>query len=71
MKSGEQPNINFNNVEKFEGQHHSREIDVYIEFSNKTDFVEEFKAMAEKISDDTLIEILRARDEEYIAEEYR
>ncbi|EHV5556825.1 hypothetical protein LQM11_001195 [Vibrio parahaemolyticus] len=46
-------------------------LSVDVEFGSTNDYVEAFKAMAEKISDETLIDILKERDPEYLAEDYR
>lgn len=61
MKESNFPNIEFGNVEQAEVKHTQRELILYIEFASKSDFVDEFKHMAEKISDETLADILNQR----------
>lgn len=47
------------------------EVNLDISFETEGDYLNNFKAMAEKVSDETLIKILLDRDPECIAEEYR
>ncbi|HHB1578780.1 TPA: hypothetical protein ACN983_003853 [Vibrio parahaemolyticus] len=71
MKSCEMPEVTLCGIETQSSSARAHEIEMDITFSTKHDYVSAFEEMAEKISDDTLIDILKKRDPEYIAEEYR
>ena len=71
MKIGEKPTIIFDDIELTKSEVSGGTIQSEIEFSSQDSYADNFKAMAEKISDETLIEILKERDADYISEDYQ
>lgn len=71
MKPHLMPDVTLESIENTTTFVKCGELSIDIEFGSTNDYVAAFEEMAEKISDETLIDILEKRDPEYIAEEYR
>ncbi|EPS5920604.1 TPA: hypothetical protein ACX3FZ_002449 [Vibrio parahaemolyticus] len=71
MKSCEMPEVTLNGIELQSNNVTANEIETDITFSSVGDYVNAFKEMAEKISDETLIKMLADRDQGYISEDYQ
>ncbi|ENC6709543.1 hypothetical protein ABKY54_004149 [Vibrio harveyi] len=72
MKHYESAEVIFNGVTSCStSAGRANEVNLDISFETEGDYLSSFKAMAEKVSDETLIKILLDRDPECIAEEYR
>ncbi|MGD1467797.1 hypothetical protein [Vibrio harveyi] len=72
MKHYESAEVTFNGVTSCStSAGRANEVNLDISFETEGDYLSSFLAMAEKISDETLIKILLDRDPECIAEEYR
>ncbi|MCX8914775.1 hypothetical protein [Vibrio parahaemolyticus] len=71
MKSHLMPEVTLDSIEKVTTVVSGGELSIDVEFGSTNDYVAAFEEMAEKISDETLIDILKKRDPEYIAEEHR
>ncbi|EOD9553498.1 hypothetical protein ACJ7RV_002622 [Vibrio parahaemolyticus] len=71
MKPCELPELTLDSIEKITTIPSGCEITLDIEFSLPRNYVSAFEEMAKKISDKTIIDILKKRNPEYIAEDYR
>ncbi|HBC3828686.1 TPA: hypothetical protein ACVU43_002992 [Vibrio parahaemolyticus] len=71
MEPCEMPEVTLESIEKITTVVYAGGLSVDIEFGSTDDYVTAFKEMAEKISDETLIDILKGRDPEYLAEDYQ
>lgn len=71
MKACEKPEVTLYDIESQTSEVSGGNIEMSVTFGNKGYYVNAFEEMAEKISDETLIDILKKRDPEYIAEDYR
>ncbi len=71
MKPHLMPDVTLESIENVTTYVSGGELSIDIEFGSTNDYVNAFETMAENISDETLIDILKKRDPEYIAGDYR
>ncbi|MCG9699673.1 hypothetical protein L1D19_05940 [Vibrio natriegens] len=71
MKAHQMPEITLDSIEKLSTNVSGAGLLLDIEFLSPHDYANAFEDMAEKISDDTLIDILKKRNPDYLSEDYR